>query len=286
VALTLSVAVTYLTYRVLSEGTSAPDEFTNIIVATSDIPMAASLAPEDLRLAPWPVALAVEGHLEEADMARIIGRGTIFPIYANEPVLESKLAPEGSGAGLAPTIPEGMRAMSVRVNEIIGVAGFILPGSRVDVILTGTPQQGGNGQELAKAFLENVTVQSVGQNLQRNANGEPQTVSNVTLLVSVEDMQALALAQDTGSIRLALRNPQDLEVPDPEATEQASLFRQRNGISLTSRPVPPPSAAPVVRAVQPLPAPVAPLPPPSTELNIELIQGANSQSFTFEGDPE
>jgi len=285
VALTLSVAVTYLTYMVLTEGAGSPDQYVNVVVATTDIPLGSRLEPEDLKLASWPTSLPLEGRLEEADLTRIVGRGTIYPIYANEPVLETKLAPEGTGAGLAPTIPEGMRAMSVRVNEVIGVAGFILPGTRVDVILSGSPD--GSELERSKAFLENVTVLSAGQNLQRSASGEPQNVQVVTLLVSPEDAQALALAQGNGNIQLALRNPLDLDVPDPEATLRASLFQRRDGVSTTSRPPAAPSAAAVARPAPPPPPPViAPPPPPRpVSLDVELIQGETSQTVTFEVDP-
>jgi pilus assembly protein CpaB len=282
IALTLSVAVTYVTYGLLTDGANAPDQFVNVMVAARDLPLGTRLEPEDVRLSPWPDTLLLEGRLEEADMTRMMGRGTLYPIAASEPILESKLAPEGSGAGLAPTIPEGMRAMSVRVNEVIGVAGFILPGTRVDVILSGSPN--GSDLERSKAFLENVTVLSAGQNLERSANGEPQNVQVVTLLVSPEDAQALALAQGNGNIQLALRNPLDLDVPDPQATLRANLFEQRNGVSTTARPPTPRSAAPVaLPAPPPPPAPVLPPPPPRpVSLDVELIQGASSETVTFE----
>ena len=283
IALTLSVAITFLTYRVLTDRAAPTDEFVNIVVATSDVPLGTRLALEDMKLSPWPRSVPLEGRLEEADMTRIVGRGTIYPIAMHEPILETKLAPEGSGAGLAPTIPEGMRAMSVRVNEVIGVAGFILPGTRVDVILSGSPD--GNDLERSKAFLENVTVLSAGQNLERSASGEPQNVQVVTLLVSPEDAQALALAQGNGNIQLALRNPLDLEVPDPAPTLRANLFERRNGVSTTSRPPAPPSV-PVVRVPAPPPVVAPPPPPRPAPLEVELIQGQSSETVTFEQQPE
>jgi len=285
IALTLSVAITYLTYRLLADR-AAPDEFVNIVVASADIPLGTRLELEDMRLSPWPESLPLEGRLEEADLGQLVGRGTIYPISMNEPILESKLAPVGSGAGLAPTIPEGMRAVSVRVNEIIGVAGFILPGTRVDVILSGVPDVG--EMDRAKAFLENVTVLSAGQNLERGSSGEPQDVQVVTLLVSPADAQALALAQESGSIQLALRNPLDLEVPDPEATLRATLFQQRSGVSTTSRPPAPPTARPA-NVPPPPPPPPTPVPRPQTRpapLEVELIQGNTSETLTFEVEPD
>jgi pilus assembly protein CpaB len=176
--------------------------------------------------------------------------------------------------------------MAVRVNEVIGVAGFIQPGTRVDVILSGSPE--GRDLERSKAFLENVTVLSAGQNLERNASGEPQNVQVVTLLVSPEDAQALALAQGNGNLQLALRNPLDLEVPDPEPTLRASLFEQRRGVSTTSRPAPPPAS---LRVSVPSPPPMAAIPPPPPPappqpLVVQLIQGDRSETVTFEVEPE
>jgi pilus assembly protein CpaB len=282
VALTLSVGVSYVAYRVLAERAAPPDPFIDIVVANRDIPLGARLGPQDVKIAPWPLGLKLEGRLEAGDVARIMGRGTIYPISANEPVLEMKLAPEGSGAGLAPTIPEGMRAMSVRVNEVIGVAGFILPGTRVDVILSGSPD--GGELERAKAFLENIAVLSAGQNLERNAGGEPQNVQVVTLLVSPEQAQALALAQGNGNIQLALRNPLDLEAPDPEATRRAALFDRRRGEG--PPPAPAPAALQPQRARVPaLPPPPAP-PPARAPVQVELIQGANSETVTFDAQPD
>lgn len=284
IALTLSVAITYLTYGVLTESSAPPDQFVNVVVAATELPLGTRIERQQLKLSPWPDTLPLEGRLEEADMESIIGRGTLYPILANEPILKSKLAPEGSGAGLAPTIPEGMRAMSVRVNEVIGVAGFILPGTRVDVILSGSPD--GTDLERSKAFLENVTVLSAGQNLESSPTGEPENVQVVTLLVSPEDAQALALAQGNGNLQLALRNPMDLEVPDPEATLRASLFERRGAISRTARPPAPPSAAPRVRAPAPPPPPPPPAPPSRVSMDVELIQGQSSEVLTFEVAPD
>lgn len=278
VALTLSVAVTYLAYRVLAESATPPERFVNIVVATRDIPLGTRLQPADLRLAPWPQALGLEGRLEEADLVRVEGRGTLYPIAMNEPVLSTKLAPEGTGAGLAPTIPEGMRAMSVRVNDVIGVAGFILPGTRVDVILSGSPD--GGDLERAKVFLENIVVLSAGQNLEREASGEPQSVQVVTLLVTPEQAQALALAQGNGNLQLALRNPLDLDQPDPTATRRADLFERQGRRPAAPVPAPQPRNA---QAAAPPPVRAAPPPPPAprTPLEVELIQGESTQTVTF-----
>src|SRR5262245_3218299 len=141
VALVLSVVVTFLTYRLLRQRLQPPDEMTTIVVATQRIPLGKRIVAEDLRVAPWPKAAVLSGSAQ--DPVTFIGRGVMVPMEANEPILETKLAPKDGGAGLVTTIPEGMRAVAIRVNDVIGVAGFVVPGSHVDVILSGSPAQGG-----------------------------------------------------------------------------------------------------------------------------------------------
>ena len=122
----------------------------------------------------------------------MVGRGVIVQMFPNEPILESKLAPREAGAGMAVAIPDGMRAVSIQVNDVIGVAGFIQPGSRIDLILTGIPKE---GMEMAsKIVIENLQVLATGQNVQQDANGKPQTVPVVTLLVTPEQAEKITLA--------------------------------------------------------------------------------------------
>jgi pilus assembly protein CpaB len=284
VALVLSVIVTFLTYRLLRQRLQPPDEMTTIVVATQRLALGQRLATEDVRVAPWPKSALIPG--SSADPSVFVGRGVIQPIEANEPILETKLAPKDAGAGLTTTIPEGMRAVSIRVNDVIGVAGFVVPGSHVDVILSGSPAQGG-ANDVAKIILENVQVLAAGQNIDQDINGKPQTVQVVTLLVTPEDSQKMALASHEGSLQLALRNPLDKDTPNPPLMQRAALYT--GGVAAVPIPTAPttPPEPRVRRVVVAAPPPPPPPPPPPApveqkKLQVQLIQGNASQTLTFD----
>ena len=187
-------------------------------------------------------------------------------------------------------IPEGMRAVSIRVNDVIGVAGFVVPGTRVDVILSGSPTQSG-AVDVAKIILENVQVLAAGQNIDHDANGKPLAVQVVTLLVTPEDSQKLALATIEGRVQLALRNPVDMDAANPPLVQRVSLY---TGSPSSPPPAPAPVAVRVRRVVAPAPPPPPPPPPPPAppvveaprKLNVQLIQGSASQTVTFDQPPE
>ncbi len=286
VALVLSVAVTFLTYRLLRDRLQPPDALTTIVVASQKLSLGTRLAAEHLRVAAWPKTAVLEGSIQ--DPAAFIGRGVIVPMEANEPVLESKLAPKEGGAGLTTAIPEGMRAVSIRVNDVIGVAGFVVAGTRVDVILSGSPTQSG-AVDVARIILENVQVLAAGQNIDHDANGKPLTVQVVTLLVTPEDSQKLALATIEGRVQLALRNPLDMEAANPPLVQRVSLY---TGAASSPPPVAAPVAAPIRRVAARVPLPPPPPPPPvpvveaPRKLNVQLIQGSASQTVTFDEKPE
>src|SRR5262245_33372237 len=140
-ALALSGLVAYYAYRMLSNRLAPPAEETvQVVVASEKLALGNRLTDQQLRLVSWPKATLPEGVF--SNPADIVGRGVVIPMSANEPILESKLAAKEAGAGLAAAIPEGMRAVPVRVNDVIGVAGFVVPGSHVDIIIVGTPGPG------------------------------------------------------------------------------------------------------------------------------------------------
>ena len=280
VALVLSVVVTFLTYRLLRQRLQPPDEMTTIVVATQRVALGSRLTAQDARLTPWPKAAVIPGSAQ--DPAVFIGRGVIQPIEANEPILESKLAPKDGGAGLTTTIPEGMRAVSIRVNDVIGVAGFVVPGSRVDVILSGSPTNNA-ASEVSKIILENVQVLAAGQNIDQDINGKPQTVQVVTLLVTPEDSQKLALASGEGRMQLALRNPLDKDTPNPPLIQRTSLYT--GAIVAPVAPEPPaprPRRIVVAAPPPPPPAPAPVVPEPPKKFQVQLIQGNASQTLTFD----
>jgi len=175
--------------------------------------------------------------------------------------------------------------VSIRVNDVIGVAGFVVPGSHVDVILSGSPAQNG-ATDVAKIILENVQVLAAGQNIDQDINGKPQTVQVVTLMVTPEDSQKLALASSEGRLQLALRNPLDKDTPNPPLMQRAALYA--GGVLPAPIPTAPaePPVARVRRVVVAAPAPPPPPPPPAPveqkKLQVQLIQGNASQTLTFD----
>ena len=208
-----------------------------VAVAVRDLPLGSILRKEDVRMIPWLGESVPLGYLSTADGA--IGRGLITSVRANELLLEAKLAPKGAGGGLSITIPEGMRAVSVRVDDVIGVAGFVLPGTRVDVLLT-LPPSNDRRESVTQAVLQNVPVLAAGQVVQQDAQGKPVTVSVITLLVTPQNGETLILAANEGKIQMALRNTIDFsEVRTPGAYTRTLLPGKRPGLGLSARPANP-----------------------------------------------
>jgi pilus assembly protein CpaB len=170
-----------------------------------------------------------------------IGRGVVAGIYEGEPILESRLALRGAGAGLAATIPPGMRAVAVRVNDVVGVAGFVVPGQRVDVLVLGTPPGAsastGSGT-ITKTILQNIQVLSAGQNIQKDAEGKPDTVQVVNLLVTPQQAETLSLVSNDMRIQLVLRNPLDNTEVASSGTAASSVFSGTAYKPVSSEPRP------------------------------------------------
>ena len=193
-----------------------------VVVAAVDLPLGTELKKEDLAVVNFPVGAAPEGAFSKP--SDIFGRGLIVSMVKNEIVLNAKLASKEAGAGLPPVIPDGMRAVSVRVNEVIGVAGYVLPGTRVDVLATANPN--GSPQDVtSKVILANVQVLTAGTRMEQDQEkGKPMAVTVVTLLVYPEQSERLALASTEGKIQLALRNPLDTSAPDTPGMKPAVLL--------------------------------------------------------------
>jgi pilus assembly protein CpaB len=229
-----------------------------IAVATEDLDVGTRIEKQHVRLVGWPAASPVKGGFSSVDA--VVGRGLIQPISANEPLTESKLASLEAGAGLPPTIPPGMRAMSVRVNEVIGVAGFTVPGTRVDVLVTLDDGRGG----MARAVVSNVQVLTAGTRFDQAQakDGRPMPTTVVTLLLTPEDAERIALAQRSGALMLVLRNPLDVAPTETKGVRMASLM---------GAPDPPP----VVRQVAGQPRVVTPKPVQEVKVySVETIRAA------------
>jgi len=232
-----------------------------VVVAAADMDIGAEVRREDLRVIEWPANSIPSNAISNPE--EIIGRGLVMPVIQNEPILPMKLASKEAGSGLPPVIPPGQRAVSVRVNEVIGVAGYVTPGTRVDVVATVSPTQ--NQQDMtSKVILTDVAVLAAGTKIERDAEKDkPVAVNVVTLLVSPDESERLTLAANEGKIQLALRNPLDKESPKTLGIKPAALL----GTAPPARPLPrglPSKGAPEKVAA------AASAPEPTT---VEIIRG-------------
>jgi len=200
---------------------------TRVVAAAADIKLGSILHDSDL------TTIEIAGTLPQGVILKpqdAIGRGVLADLYAGEPVLNSRLAAPGSGGGLAATIPDGLRAAAVKVDEVVGVAGFVTPGMRVDVLVSGNPPGTSNNTEgtMTKTLLQNIQVLSAGTDIQKDAEGKPQQVQVVNLLVSPQQAELLSLAGNETKIQLVLRNPLDTQISQPPVTSMAQLFDDGN----------------------------------------------------------
>lgn len=238
-----------------------------IVAAAGDIKLGTLLKASDL------TTIEVSGALPKGAILKpenAVGRGVVSDLYQGEPILESRLAPAGSGGGLAATIRPGMRACAVKVDEVVGVAGFVVPGMRVDVLVSGDapgPQNATEGMQV-KTLLQNIEVLSAGTDFQKDSQGKPQQVHVVNLLVNPEQAELLSLASNQTHIQLVLRNPLDTQVAQVTGTAMASLF----GV---------PKAAPV-KAPQPEPVKHPAVREPATPgYSVEVWNGAQRTEQKF-----
>jgi len=216
VAIISGTAAGVMTYRVIKNRPATPQvvdkkemiEIRPLVVATTRVPYGTMLQKEHVRTINWASDHRPNGSF--ADIEDVLGRATIEDLVPDEPVLAERLAPTDQAGGLATIIPKGKRAISVRVNEVIGVAGFVLPKTRVDVLVS-VNLGGDKSKSASRMILQNAEVLAAGQTIERDAEGEPQTVNVITLLVSPEQAERLTLASNEGDIQLALRNGLDLD---------------------------------------------------------------------------
>lgn len=259
-ALALGAFVSLMVYKNLQgKGSSNNEPGADVIVAAGDIQVGARIEEHDVRTARFPAPGLPGGAYSKK--SQVLGRGVIIPISKGEFILPSKLAPENAGAGLPSLIPPGMRAVSVRVNEVVSNAGFVGPGTRVDILLTGTPN--GSSEPQTTTVLQNVAVIASGHNLERNAAGDAQNTPVITLLASPEDAERLTLASSEGRIQLAMRNPLDTHQDAVEAVNAKGLYK--GGTPVSAPPRAPVRAVKQHKAEQPPPSP--------SVLSVEVYQG-------------
>jgi pilus assembly protein CpaB len=250
IALVIAFLLSSFVYKQFQKASYVrPSDSQPLVVAAIPLKLGTRLDASNLRVIQWPANQQLSGmHSRVED---VTSRAIITPLAENEPVLESKLAPKESGAGLSAAIPEGMRAVSVAVNEVVGVAGFVIPGTMVDVLVTGRTIGKESGQgDITRTILENIRVLAAGQKVEQDREGKPQTVAVITLLVTPDEATKLTMAATDGKIQLALRNTIDTKKNDPPTIQAAELFtpngpklkiqRTSGGKKSTGPPPPPP----------------------------------------------
>jgi pilus assembly protein CpaB len=271
-----------LVTRYLSSIQSFTKDLGNVVVAKAEIPLGAKITAEQLAFAPIPNGSLPEGIFRKMD--EVVGRVAITPIGLRETITNMKLAPAGTGAGLSAVIPEGYRAMTVKVDDVVGVSGFIMPGSFVDVVAIITPlsQAGATNGPISKIVLQNIKVLASGAKIDSPENQrQPSEVKAVTLQVTPEQAEKLVLAANEGKLQLVMRNYSDQEDTKTAGANKATLL---SGQSYVPQPEPPsekaeaskPSAnhAPKFRRASVALKQEKPAATPVPRNAVELIEGA------------
>jgi pilus assembly protein CpaB len=274
--------------RYLSKAQALTNNFTQVAVAKVAIPIGTKIIPEQVMVVQFPKESTPDGAFDKPE--KLAGRVAVTNIAAREPITEARLAPEGTAGGLSAVIPEGYRAMTVKVDDVVGISGFIMPGTLVDVVVVINPADNTLGHDpISKIVLQNIKVLASGQNIdkpedQREAN----SVKAVTLQVTPEQAEKLALASTEGRLQLVMRNSIDQgdeqttgitkrtlltgEMAKP-APEPGSLKSERPAESKATRRVRP--------VVAPNPAPAASQSPEKPRASVEMIEGAKKRSVDF-----
>jgi pilus assembly protein CpaB len=274
-----------ITYRSLmsrSQAVKAAVPSVQVALASKDLELGTVLKEGDLYLADWSGALPAGSTNKPSDL---YGRGVTTTIYAKEPVIESRLAPKGAGGGLAAMIPKGMRAFTIPVNEVVGVAGFVTAGQHVDLLIQGN-SPGGNGNlgMLSRTLLQNLEILSAGQDFKKDPEGKPVAVQVVNVLVTPDQAEILSLATNQTNIRMVLRNPLDHDVAKTPGTNLAYMWGTA-GKGMKPMGADEPQAEKPRGAPRPV-AVVAPPPPPPVKkevpFNMEIISGTSKTEVKFD----
>ncbi len=225
VSLVFALVVSAIFYSMTSKAGTQPKkaeaiELKDVVVAARPLSVGLTVKAADVKVVKLPAQAFPKGGFSKPE--DVLDRPVVANILAEEPILEGRLAQRGSGVGLAPVIPVGMRAVTVRVNDVVGVAGFVLPGMRVDVLITGNPP--GNRTTVTKTILQNILVLSAGKTLQTDASGKPVDAPNVTLLVTPQQAELLTLAGNEGRIQLVLRNGGDQNIEKTAGLSLAAIY--------------------------------------------------------------
>ena len=252
-SIVLALVVSAVFYQMSARGRPKQVELRDLITAAQPLPVGTTVRREELKITKMPASLFPRSGFSKVE--EVIDRPVVSNILLDEPVLEGRLAARGSGQGLAPIIPPGMRAVSVRVNDVVGVAGFVLPGMRVDVLVTGRPPKFDG--TITATVLQNIIVLSAGTTLEPESRGKAINTPVVTLLVTPEQAETLTLAGNEGRIQLVLRNGMDLATEHTPGRQTGDLYglrpvkvdvpvkaAPRVAVAHTAPPPPQPAAVP------------------------------------------
>lgn len=273
-ALGLSAGATYIVYSRLRGQAAGQPQTRKLVAAAHALPAGGVIKAEDVTLVDWPVTLQLAGSFTKTD--EVAGRSVVYPVQEKQPILEGDLAAPGSGLGLTAKIPPGMRATSVRSNEVVGVAGFLYPGSRVDVLATLRPE--GSNSSITQTILQDVEVITAGQRIQPDPKGEPQMVNVVTLLLNPEDSEKLLLASTQATIQFVLRSGADKEKVKTRAVSMEELVTGEK-----KKETPPPEAGKKGRKSTSARAGASKAPPkPPDFYTVEVIHGEKRSVEKFE----
>lgn len=254
-------------------GQQATGPRSTVLVATTDLELGQAITAQMLQPVAWPAGALPDGAFN--DVKKLEGRVVRTSIYKGEPVLEPKLAPEGTKAGLDSVIKPGHRAITVKVNEVVGVAGFLAPGSFVDLLVNIKDDR---DKEISRVVLERIMVLAVAQEARRPEETKARVVNAVTLEVTPEQAEKIDLARNVGTLSLMLRNQVDTEDSATEGITRKDLFGEETPVAAPAAAPAAQKAAPVRRATAPRPAPRAPAEAPAT---VEVIRGTQKSSSSF-----
>jgi pilus assembly protein CpaB len=273
--------------RYLSSAQAYSKDLRRVAVAKVAIPIGTKIIAEQVMVVPFPKESTPDGSFETTD--KLVGRVAVVNIAAREPITEARLAPEGTAGGLSAVIPEGYRAMTVKVDDVVGISGFIMPGTLVDVVVVIDPGDRGQTDPISKIVLQNIKVLANGQNIDKPDNSrEANSVKAVTLQVTPEQAEKLALASTEGKLQLVMRNSID------QGDEQTNGINKR-GLLGGDRAMPAPEPGslkseqpkvaprPVTRRVraQAEAKPATPAAPAVPKAQVEMIEGAKKRNVEF-----
>jgi len=282
-ALLVAAIATFGAYRLLAANSGAGKVVMRpVIIASRDIPEGSSIDRVALTTAQWPVQTVPDGAFSAMDS--VAGRVARVNVFSGEAIVPGRLAPIGTGPGLELKIPPGQRAMAVRINDVAGISGLIQPNSRVDVLVT-IKENNNSDRQVAKLFMSNMQVLSVGTEVQRDASGKPITATTVTLGVTPEEAERLAIAMNTGAIQLVLRgygDPDSVRTKGATSTDVlAALQGSRAIVPSAPRARPRVIYRPAPQAPPVKTAPPPPPPPPDSAV-VNVYRAGKSDKLKFD----